>query len=247
MIGAELVELALYSAWYPLYQGMKDYTFDLEVSLPVGFLTTTNGMQTRQWEEAGRSVSEWTSYKPGWDIVLIASPQLQKLKGGVKDTEVEMFYHRLSAELMKIKIDSLMNGMNRLSDLYGPPHVKGVLRFVYCPRSGWGYSRIPLFVVSEEFAEQELKKEYGEAKDFHGNGHEMAHFWWQLADTNNPDDWINEGLAEFSAFRLSEERFGNTFAQVLVREYQHHAVKKQDNRFHCRDGEFFSRPLCQPV
>jgi hypothetical protein len=227
MIGVELVELALYSAWYPLYKGMIDYTFELEISMPVGFLTTTNGMQTRQWEEASRSVSTWTSYKPGWDMVLIASSQLQKLEGGVKDTQVEMYYHSLSAELLKSKIDSLVNGMSRLSDFYGPPQVKGVLRFVYSPRSGWGYSRIPLFVVSEEYAQEEMKKEYGKAKDFHGNCHEMAHFWWQVADTNTPDDWINEGLAEFSAFRLSEERFGKAFAEVLVREYRQHADKSQ--------------------
>ncbi len=42
-----------------------------------------------------------------------------------------------------------------------------------------------------------------------------------------PDDWINEGLAEFSAFRLSEEFFDKAFADLLVREYREHAAQSK--------------------
>lgn len=160
-------------------------------------------------------------------MVLIASPQLQKLDGRVGNTQVEMFYHLLSPDLLKSKMDSLVDGMNRLSGFYGPPRVKGILRFIYSPRGGWGYSRIPLFVVSEEYVRQEMNKEHGLARSFHNECHEIAHFWWALADTHSPDDWINEGLAEFSAFRISEERFGRAFAEILVQEYRQHAAQSK--------------------
>jgi hypothetical protein len=138
-----------------------------------------------------------------------------------------MYCHRLSAQLMKSKLNSLLEGMKRLTDLYGPPQVKGVLRLVYSPRSGQGYQRIPLIVVSEERAQQWMSEEYGEAKDFRHNCHEIAHFWFILADANTPDDWINEGLAEFHAFRIAEELFGKAYAEMRIGEYRQHANESQ--------------------
>ena len=117
--------------------------------------------------------------------------------------------------------------MNRFSDLYGPPRVKGLLRMVNSPRDGWGYSRIPLFVIPEAYVQTLLEEEFGQGRYFHGAAHEMAHFWWAIADMGTPDDWINEGLAEFSAFRLSEEFFDKAFADLLVREYREHAAQSK--------------------
>lgn len=223
LITADLVELALYSAWYPVFQGSKDFTFEVEANLPQGYATTTNGLQKARREYNGRSITRWTSYEPGYDIALLASPHLHQLEGGVNRTRVEMYYSRLPAQLMRSKIDGLAAGMNRLTGLYGPPHVKGILRLAYSPRSGWGYARIPLVIVSEERARWVLSQEAGEGRDFRGNCHEMAHFWWSISDPVTPDDWINEGLAEFTAFRLTEERFGKAFAEKLIAEYRQNA------------------------
>lgn len=227
MIAPDLVELACYSAWYPTFAGLKEYGFEIEADLPQGFLATANGRLTAHREQEGRSISVWASYKPGFDILLLASPRLHRLEGGTDDTRVEMYYYRLPAQLLKSKIDGLAAGMDRLSSLYGPPRVKGVLRFVYSPRAGWGYSRVPLFVVSEERARQVLSQENGEARDFRDNTHEMAHFWWSVADPGTPNDWINEGLAEFSAFRLAEERFGKGFAETLIARYRRNAGRSK--------------------
>lgn len=223
MITPQLVELALYVAWYPLFEGLKDYTFEMEANLPQGFLTTTNGLRKEQRNEDERSITVWTSYTPGFDMVLLASPLLHQFAGGVEGTQVEMYSYRLPAPLQKSKIDGLLAGMNRLSSLYGPPRVKGILRLVYSPRSGWGYSRIPLIIVSEERAQGVLSQESGEARDFRDNCHEMAHFWWSIADPATPDGWIDEGLAEYSAFRLAEEGYGKAFAEARMGEYREHA------------------------
>jgi hypothetical protein len=227
MITPDLVELAMYSAWFPLFEGMKEYSFELEADLPRDFLATTNGLLTTQQEKEGRSITGWTSYKPGFDIVFLASPHLHQLEGGMGGLRVEIYYSRLPAQILKSKIDHLVAAMNRLSSLYGPPRVKGVLRIVYSPRSGWGYSRIPLFVVSEERAQHELSRENGEARDFRDNCHEMAHFWWSIADARTPDDWINEGLAEFSAFRITQEQYGQGFAAMRLEEYRQNAARSK--------------------
>jgi aminopeptidase N len=51
------------------------------------------------------------------------------------------------------------------------------------------------------------------------NVHEVAHYW-SRADTRTADDWINEGLAEFSALLVSEQTAGKEFADLLLNEYK---------------------------
>ncbi len=227
MISPQLVELALYGAWYPLFEGLKNFTFEVQANFPQGFPTTTNGLRREQRNEDERSITVWTSLTPGFDIVLLASPLLHQLTGGVEATQLEIYSYRLPEPLQKSKIDGLVAGMNRLSSRYGPPRVKGILRLVYSPRSGWGYSRIPLIVVSEERALGVLSQESGEAKDFRDNCHEMAHFWWTLADPATPNGWIDEGLAEYSAVCLTVERYGKAFAEVRKAEYREHASQSK--------------------
>jgi hypothetical protein len=227
MITPDLVDLAFYTAWFPLYAGFKFYTFELQANLPQDFVTTSNGLEKSQRREDGRAISIWTSGGPGIDVVLLASPHFLRLAGGGQGTEVELYYYRLPPQVLKPKIEGLVAGMKRLTSLYGPPQVKGSLRLAYSPRGGWGYSRIPLIVVSEERARGVLSAENGEANDFRDNCHEMAHFWWTIADPTTPDDWINEGLAEFTAFRLAKERFGEAFAAARLAEYRQNATRNK--------------------
>ena len=227
MIAPDLVELAFYSAWFPLYAGFKLYTFELEANLPQNFVITSNAFEKSQRREDGRAITVWTSCGPGIDVVLLASPHFQRLAVGGQGTDVELYYYRLPPQVLKPKIEGLVAGMKRLTSLYGPPQVKGILRLAYSPRGGWGYSRIPLIVVSEERARGVLSAENGEANDFRDNSHEMAHFWWIIADPTTPDDWINEGLAEFTAFRLTEERFGEGFAAARLAEYRQNASRNK--------------------
>ncbi len=227
MVSSDLVELALYAAWFPLFEGGALFEFELNADLPADFVTLTNGRLQRKRQYDNRLLTDWASFKPGFDIALFASPHLRLVSENKNNTNVEIYYYKMPRDYIYAKKDSLISGMAQLTKFYAPPRVKGHLRYVYSPRSGWGYSRIPLFVVSEEYALSVLGEEFGQARDFHGAAHEMAHFWWSIAPTNTPDDWINEGLAEYSAFRLSEACFGKDFADLLVREYREHAAASE--------------------
>lgn len=228
MIAPDLVELALYSDWYPRFREAKGFTFDLQADLPAEFVTTTNGQRAAAYVQEGRRVTRWTSYQPGFDIVLLASPKLQVVQGGNGALRVEMFYSELPQAAAKSKVEALAGAMDRLSALYGPAKVKGVLRFVYSPRAGWEYSRIPLFVVSEQRAQKAAAEpDNGAATEYMGNCHEMAHFWWNIVDMSTPNDWINESLAEFSALRLAEARYGKPYAEKRLAKYREHAAQSK--------------------
>jgi hypothetical protein len=227
LITPSLVELSLFAGWYPTWAGLVDFSFALQTDLPGGYVATTNGRCKSTRTRAGRSLSEWESYAPGFDLVLVASPELRRLEGKGEGTRVQVYYSRLPEAFAQSRITHLAKAVGRLSALYGPPKVTGVLHLVYSPREGQGYMRPPLLVISEQRAQGDLGGEFGEARRFRDESHEIAHFWWTLADPGTPDDWINEGLAEYTAFRLSEEQYGRAFAESRLREYQQHADASQ--------------------
>lgn len=229
MIDSSLVELALYAAWYPMFRQNTLFDFTLDVNLPADYKTVTNGTLEKKNDSEGFSRTQWQSIRPGTDIVLMAGPTLKKMISKQEGTRTEIYFDKMPEGYITSKMDSMTKAINRFTEYYGSPRIKGLLRFVYAPRQGWGYSRIPLFVVSEKYALSLLKEEFGQARDYHGAFHEMAHFWWLIADANTPDDWINEGLAEYSAFRMSEEFFGKSFAGMLEKEYSEHADQDQTN------------------
>lgn len=227
MISPDHVELAYYAAWYPIFTGMPGYTYDLEIDVPSGFVTTTNGRLSGTTERDGRTITTWSSFGPSYDIALVSGPGLSTLALETGQLQVEMLYGRLSPEYMQSKMKRLSEDLDLLTASFGKPYVQGVPRFVYAPRAGWGYSRIPLIIVSEDYVRSQIEQPWGDARNDHGSSHELAHFWWSIANASTTDDWINEGLAEFSAFRLSESRQGKAFADTLIQEYRRHAAESQ--------------------
>ncbi|MBN1780925.1 hypothetical protein JW948_07375 [bacterium] len=226
-VDSNLVELALYSAWMPMFRGNRLFEFSLEADLPQEYMTVTNGRLANRRVTGNRCNTSWKSLKSGFDLVLLASPAFVQENSETPGLRIEMTFSRMPRETMIAKMERLAEGMKQLSTVYGAPRLKGLLRFVYSPRGGWGYSRMPLFVVSESYAMELLKQESGRAGDFHGAAHEMAHFWWMIADPDTPYDWINEALAEYSAYRLSEKYDGKAYADLLVDEYREHAARSR--------------------
>lgn len=228
-LAPELAELAVYAAWCPFFQDRASFSFDLTVDLPSDFVVVTNGKLVQQDALSGRQVTRWKDVQPGSDLVLIAAPGLRREDGAFGDARVELYFKELSLDTVTALRDRLVDGLGRLTRVYGQPTTAGILRFVYSPRPGWGYSRPPLLVVSEGFAQDQLRGDFGLARTTHGSCHELAHFWWNIASAESPDDWINEGLAELSAFRLSRELFGDPFAERLLSEYREHAAKSSED------------------
>ena len=90
-------------------------------------------------------------------------------------------------------------GGQRRSDPGASPRMRQLIPTILCPndfaaypgyrpRGGWGYSRVPLFVVSEEYMLKILSEKDGRMESMHGSLHEMGHFWWMLANSSSSDD-----------------------------------------------------------
>ena len=228
-IRADLVELAIYATWYPRFTNSGGVAFRLVIDLPAAYQVVTNGQledTEATWNEAGgaRSRTRWASVKPGFDIVIVAAPHLQRRTVSQADAQVEVVFDRLPEEYVQLMGERLLSAMQRYAAWYGSLQYPVTARLIYAPRDAWGYARMPAIIVSEESALANLDDPIGRLNDLHYAAHELAHFWWGVANMNTPDDWINEGLAEYSAYRIVEEVFGSELAGQRVAQYRQHAI-----------------------
>jgi hypothetical protein len=224
MIHAGLVELASYVGWFPRLQHGGPFDFRLEVDVPFRYVTLTNGVLKRETSWDDRRLTTWESTEPVNDIALVAAPGLRKSSVTRKGLTLEVYHAGLPDAYVDSMSQQLVASVDLLTAMLGPPSSADLVRVVYAPRAGWGYVRVPLIITSERYALAQRTQVFGSARDFKYLAHEIAHYWWHMADGSTPDDWINEGLAEYSALLVSERVVGKAFAGQLVREYRDRAT-----------------------
>lgn len=229
LIAGNLVELASYSGWYPMDPAVSNFTYEVDLDLPTGWILATNGRVLRADTANSRQHIVFAAAAPGMDIPIIASPDFVVERAEVDGASVEVYAVQAHRGLAMTAIENTREALTRYRRWFGPAGSAGVetlpTRVVYSPRPGWGYSRLPLITGSAAYAERKQRHAMGAALNFHGIAHEAAHFWWGIADTGTFDDWINEGLAEYSAFSATAEIFGAVVRDSLIAQYIAHSAR----------------------
>ena len=219
LISEDLTEIALYCAWFPMLKENQSFTYSLMVTLPEGQRVVCDSEISSEAVKEGKVTWRCERRTPGYDIPLIASGNL-KVK--VRETEAmktEVYFRQIDESLIDDVLDQAIRAAEIMTEKFGDPTTKGRLTVVYSPRSGWGYSRIPLIVGPEENYLRRLKSDKGKIENFHGLAHEIGHFWWSVASTSTTDDWINESLAEFSSLYATERVFGRVEVAKILKNY----------------------------
>ena len=229
MIKPELIELASYVSWYPKLKHRGSFSYKMDINLPSNFVSLTNGYLKKEETDGDRKLMEWESYGVCSDIVILAAPDLKKSVINDNGNTIEIYYSKLPETYIDSMKSSLLKSMDWLTRLLGTPESNELVRVGYSPRPAWGYVRTPFIIVSEENALWGRGQKFGFERDFRYTTHEIAHYWWNMANTSTPDDWINEGLAEYSAFLASEDIMGKEFADQLLNEYMDHAKNSMTN------------------
>ncbi len=219
MITPDLVELAVYSGWYPMNANASSaFPYELELVLPDGYSLLTNGILEGRTPANGNTTYFIRSSPGGTgDIVILASGLLRVEEAEIDGFRIEMYHSEKGEPLIGGTLEFLGNAVKEFMARFGRPKGMSTLRFAYSPRSGWGYSRLPIFIVSEERALNSLMKAFGREDDLQGCIHEIAHFWWAIAGPDN--DWINEGCAEYSAFSYMAMACGDDYREHCIRNY----------------------------
>jgi hypothetical protein len=219
LISESLIELALYSSWFPLLHEGTHFTYSLRVTLPLNSVCVTDGELVRKTEEGGKAVYFFRRVRPGIDIPLLASSDLKVKRLDARGFQAALYYRKLEDADAGEFIQQVVDGYRLLERKVGGAAASGSFVFVASPRGGWGYSRVPLFVIPEEYMLKILSEKDGKMESMHGSLHEMGHFWWLLANSSTSDDWINESLAEFFSLYACEELLGREPVNRVLRQY----------------------------
>jgi hypothetical protein len=218
MINSRLVELSDYIDWYPRAKNNSSFLYKLDVEVPSGFKTIANGFLKNEKSTGSFNLTHWESDAAVYGITLVSAPDLWKSEYTGNGMKVEIYYSRLPVSYVDSMKVGLLKTMNLLSGIFGCPASHNLVRVIYSPRSAGGYARAPLILVSENYALEQINQKFGSARDFRLNAHEIAHYW-SRADAGTSDDWINEGLAEYSALLVSEKIIGKEFSDLMLNEY----------------------------
>ena len=221
-INSRMVELALYSRWYPLFDWDARFDIDMEVIMPVDWKCVCSGEMVEEKRTEQKYISRWISASD-FDIVIVAAPDLKHETVDTPAGRVEFYYTQLPEKFIQKEAEEVGKTLNLFSDLLGKPNFsKEVIKHVYSPkRKGMGragYMRPGMIVTSEGRTLDHLKVD----PDFsflHDVAHEVAHFWWSFA--TGQGDWINETFAEY--FSLV------SIQKIASEEEYHQCIEKYTN------------------
>ena len=216
----DLVELALYSGWFPRVVGAGDFDVDLRVDLPAGMEVVSFAEPVRVERGKRRTRTHFAMRSRSEDVVLVAAPGLRAVRrehDGVRGT---LHFADLPEAEAAAALDAVLWFERFYRRDLGLPPAVGEVVVVASPRPGWSYVRAPLLVVSRTALAAGLDPQTGAGRlTQQGLAHEVGHLWWRLADSYSYDDWLNEGLAELCALRALERRSGAGAGRELVGDY----------------------------
>ena len=138
MVNANLVEIALYVAWYPKLTHVATFTFQLEADLPANFVPVVNGARGDETGAIGRRVTRWKSYGPVGDIALIAAPGLQMTASTGGGSTIEIYYDKVPKSYVDSMKADLRRSMDDLRSLLGPPQGENLVRVRLFPAKDVG-------------------------------------------------------------------------------------------------------------
>ena len=205
------IEVNYYCAWFPVNLKSNKFTSRFNISIDKEFKVTGSGKvekKGKRWQ----MLQSWESF----DNVIIASKNIETRKLHEESTHIETNFIGLN----KIAADSVIGeckyAFNLYQQLFGKKD-SAYFKFIIGPYSdGGGYSR-KNFVSwrSNTFS----------MKTMRGIGHELAHFWWNSANTTTWEDWLNESFAEYSMLVYIRARFGTEVFNKRINEYKQSTVE----------------------
>jgi hypothetical protein len=204
------LELGLDSFWHPVFADFsKSILGRVALNIPSDWDIVTSGSLRR--DNGKVSV---TSTIPLIDIPIVAAPRLEHV-----DEERVSVYHVTGeqAGLVAKTLATTQSCARYLDERYStreramPP-----VKMIIAPRGGPGYARKNYIVITRvaDTATVPLTRFIC---------HELAHFWSSGAISSGPENWINEGFAEFVSARYVRATLGDSAYSSILTQWQNRA------------------------
>jgi hypothetical protein len=204
-LSANWVELGLDSFWLPIVADLEhDIVGEARVVLPPGYRLVSSGAVVQRGD-----TSVITYAQPMVDIALSASPTLATVRGARSAVHGPVWPTGITERILRVADECA----TYLNQRYGAQDAIRAADIVLPQRSGPGYARrqyivIPLGTDATAASAAEDRT--------HFICHELAHYWSSGAGSSGPDNWLNEGMAEFVSGRAVRTLRGDS-AFALVR------------------------------
>lgn len=207
------IELGYYTAWYPVNAESENTISNINIFIDSLYKVSGSGIINHRGQSWEMNQS-WEAF----DNVIIASKDLKskKLKDG--DITVEVVYTNFPESDLDSVLLGCKNILNFYKQIYAPlSDNSNYLKFVISPTGGsGGYSRKNYI---------SLRSNYFSTQMIMGIAHEMAHFWWNKADVNTWQDWLNEAFAEYSMLLYIKQRFGEDVFDTYIDIYKENIIR----------------------
>ena len=206
-------------AWYPLpMDGRAKAAFDITYHTPIGYPIASTGertdssltgrMVTTRWvhdipmRNASFNIGRFQSY----DISAAGSPPILLLwsEAGHRALTRDAGF-QIQAHVKELITDEMANAMRFYTHVYGPPEEP---RFYVTESPGGEGLAFPGMVDLSWITFQQTDRK-GADQIF--RAHEVAHQWWGISVdfATYHDQWLSEGLADFSGMWYMQTRRGN--------------------------------------
>ena len=216
-INTRMVELAVYSCWYPYFEFGIKFDVDLEISLPINWKHVCSGVELESKEINDRIITHWTS-KKDTDLVIVASPDFKRKSIKTSTATIDIYFNQLPKQYISKEANGIEETLKFFSLLLGKPHITGgLIKHVYSPKSkGQGQFARPGMIVASEGRTLDSISKNPKFSFVKGIAREIAHFWWSFA--TGQGDWINETFAEyFSLVAVQKISSNKEFRDYLKR------------------------------
>jgi hypothetical protein len=204
-VSAAWTELGLDSFWQPVIDGFTHQIVGrVRLHLPAGYQIAASAIVRR--ENGGTFTLE--QRVPLIDFPFSAAPALaSEVLGG---TRVYFTGARpaLAAPVLRTSEDC----SSYLDSLYGSVERLPPRTMVLAPRTGPGYARKNYIVITNVDTTPTRLGRFV--------CHELAHFWSLRANSTGPDNWLNEGFAEFISAQYVRARIGPAAYDTIVTQWR---------------------------
>ncbi|NPD88222.1 MAG: hypothetical protein HGN29_05845 [Asgard group archaeon] len=200
------VELADYALWYP-YINQASFSFNLTLHAPEDWVWISNA-----YSKPCKQCFKWRNPNPQIGIVLVGYPEnqaIQEKKRSILQGSNKNYNKFRSLEIEFNKI------IQKQIDWLGSPLQENFSIVLVHREKGGSYVRGNLMIYPEVLPEEYFTK-------FSKNVitswiHEYSHLWFNKSPTDNWHNWIDESLAEYSAYLMAKDHFGEEFFETIIK------------------------------
>jgi hypothetical protein len=198
------VELGLDSHWVPVFADYgKRIAARVRIGLPSGWKAVASGNVT-----VGKFLVLETGI-PQVDIAFAASSVFRRADAA----NSSVYWVRTDSSTVTRVLEVSESCRRYLNERYGSSDSLPAVRLVLAPRTGPAYARRNYIVLTDAAS--------APAPALSGYiCHEFAHFWSIAANSSGPENWLNEGMAEYVSSRYVRATFGQAAYDSTVARWR---------------------------